>query len=318
MKRSKVLSLVISITLMLALLITGCGQANKQGEAAATQPAETTPAKAEATVAPETTAAVPEETGVDTSKELKLNGYLLGAAPAGFNDVMTKLNEKLKADLNCTMEINYIGWSDMQSKYPLILAAGEDVDWIFTAPWSFYPQQAAKGAFMEITPEILQKYMPKHWENVKDTSAMQEAMINGKVYMITTASPDKKVPTFLYREDLRVKYGLPEIKKFSDIEPYLEAIKKNEKGMIPLNLESTYDLGRPMGDLFVESYDEIKDPLMTTGGGSGLIYKQFDGDGKLYYSTNDPEILPYYVAAAKKMKSWYDAGYVPEFSRTLV
>ena len=309
MKRQKVLSLVISITLMLALLITGCGQA-KQSEVDTSKAVEAASTEAEAVVAPEASVAAPEETALDTSKELKLNGYLLGAAPAGFNDVMAKLNEKLKADLNCTMEINYIGWSDMQSKYPLILAAGEDVDWIFTAPWSFYPQQAAKGAFMEITPELLQKYMPLHWGNVKDTPAMQEAEINGKVFMVTTASPDKKVPTFLYREDLRVKYALPEIKRFSDVEPYLEAIKKNEKGMIPMNLESTYDLGTPMGHLVVESMDQTKDPLMTTGGGSGLLYKPFVGDGKLYYTTNDPEILPVYVAAAKTMKKWYEAGYV--------
>jgi len=299
MKRLKVFSLLMSITLIASLLLTGCGQ--PQGA-----PQNTTAAT---TVAQGSTAA-PAESTIDLSQEVKITGYLLGAAPAGFNDVMKALNDKLKKDLNATMEINYIGWSDMQSKYPLVLAAGENIDWIFTAPWSFYPQQAAKGAFMEITPEILQTYMPKHWSAIKDTTAMQEAQINGKVYMVTTASPDKKVPSFMYREDLRVKYGVPEIKKFSDIEPYLAAIKKNEKGMIPLNLESNYDLGTPFGALNVEAYDQLKDPLMVTGGGSGLAYKPFDGDGKLYYTTNDPEIAPINITNAKKIKSWYDAGYI--------
>ena len=204
MKKLKGLSLVIAILMITAAMLTGCGQASQD------TPATTQPAQSQATQA--TTAAPTEPAGPDISQEVKINGYLLGAAPAGFQDVMAALNGKLKTDLNATMEINYIGWSDMQSKYPLILAAGEDVDWIFTAPWSFYPQQAAKGAFMEITPEILEKYMPLHWAKVKDTTAMKEAEINGKVYMITTATPDKKVPTFLYREDLRAKYGVPEIK----------------------------------------------------------------------------------------------------------
>ena len=62
---------------------------------------------------------------------------------------MSKLNEKLKKDINATMDINYIGWGDMKLKYPLILASDEDVDWIFTADWAYYRQEAAKGAFRQ-------------------------------------------------------------------------------------------------------------------------------------------------------------------------
>lgn len=304
MKRLKLLSLIISVTLILALALGGCGKPATENNEPATTPAQQTTAE------DKPADGTPAEPAIDTSKEVKLYGYLLGAAPAGFNDVMSALNTKLKADLNATMEISYIGWSDMQAKYPLILAAGEDVDWIFTAPWSFYAQQAAKGAFMELTEDIFAKYMPKQWEQLKDTSAMTEAQVDGKVFMVPTNSPDKKVPSFVYREDLRKKYGVPEINKLTDIEPYLKAIKENEKGMIPLNLEANYDLGTPFGALVVESMDQTKDPLMTTGGGSGLIYKPFDGDGKLYNAANDPEITPVYVTAAKIMKAWYDADYI--------
>jgi putative aldouronate transport system substrate-binding protein len=305
MKKFKVLSVVLSITLALALALSGCGQAAKTDPGATAAQTKASAAVTEAASGTEAT-----EPAIDTSKEVKLYGYLLGSAPAGFNDVMAKMNEKFKADLNCSMEINYIGWSDMQSKYPLVLAAGEDVDWIFTAPWSFYSQQAANGAFLEITPEIMGKYMPKHWAEMEKTPAMTEASINGKVYMICSVSPDKKVPTFLYRKDLADKYGVAEITKFSDVGPYLEAIKKNEKGIIPMNLEQNYDIGQPLGALVVESFDQYKDPLTVTGGGSGLIYKPFDGDGKLYYSTNDPSVLSYFTTAAKTVKSWYDAGYI--------
>lgn len=304
MKRLKLLSLIISVTLIFALVLGGCGKPATENNEPATTPAQQTIAE------DKPADGTPAEPAIDTSKEVKLYGYLLGAAPAGFNDVMSALNTKLKADLNATMEISYIGWSDMQAKYPLILAAGEDVDWIFTAPWSFYAQQAAKGAFMELTEDIFAKYMPKQWEQLKDTSAMTEAQVDGKVFMVPTNSPDKKVPSFVYREDLRKKYGVPEINKLTDIEPYLKAIKENEKGMIPLNLEANYDLGTPFGALVVESMDQTKDPLMTTGGGSGLIYKPFDGDGKLYNAANDPAITPVYVTAAKIMKAWYDADYI--------
>jgi putative aldouronate transport system substrate-binding protein len=249
------------------------------------------------------------EPAIDTSQEVHLYGYLLGAALPGMQDVMDALNEKLKADINATMEVNYIGWGDLQAKYPLILAAGENVDWIYTAAWCQYPTQAAKGAFMEMTPEIYAKYMPLHWAKLKDTSALKECSIDGKDYMIPTATPDKKVPVALYRKDLADKYGIPAITKFSDIEPYLAAIKANEPDMIPMNLDNTYDLGTPDGNLVTESSDIYTDILMITGSGCGLVYKPFGTDGKLMLPT-DPDLLPVYTKAAKTVKSWYDAGYI--------
>ncbi len=42
------------------------------------------------------------------------------------------------------------------------------------------------------------------------------------------------------------------MKKFTDIEAYLEAIKKNEPDLIPMNLDNGYDLGQPFSDLFNE------------------------------------------------------------------
>jgi putative aldouronate transport system substrate-binding protein len=93
---------------------------------------------------------------IDISKRVNLTGYLIGSAPAGMPDVMAELNKKLIKDINATMEIYYISWTDLQSKYPLILATGEDVDWVFTAHWCSYSQEAAIGAFKEITVDALQ------------------------------------------------------------------------------------------------------------------------------------------------------------------
>lgn len=253
------------------------------------------------------TVLIPDD--MDLSKEVKITGYLIGSILPGFSNVMTELNQKLKKDLNVKMEINYIGWYEMQSKYPLILAAGEDVDWVFTGGWVFYSQLAAKGAFLEITPEMLEKYMPRHYSLIKGTTALKEAKINGKVYMITTSTPDQKVPVLIYREDLRKKYGIGDIKRFSDIEPYLEAIKKNEPEMIPMNLGSTYDMSQPDTALLTEQFDFIQDILVSTGGGTGILFHPMDKDGKLYYLTQEP-ILSAHKKAASIMKSWYDKGYI--------
>src|SRR5512140_1525023 len=189
--------------------------------------------------------------GIARAQETKITGYLLGAAPAGMGDVVAALNQKLKTDLNASAEINYIGWSELNSKYPLVLAAGEGVDWIYTADWCQYAQQAARGAFKEISLDMVQKYMPKHFAAVPK-HAWNQVKVNGKIFMIPTSTPDRKVPIFLVRGDLRKKYALAPIKKFSEDEAYLAAMKKNAPDNIPMNPDNAYDLGHPFGALMNE------------------------------------------------------------------
>jgi len=245
---------------------------------------------------------------VDLSRRVRLTGYLLGTAPHGMPEVMDELNKKLLRDINATMEIKYIGWGEMQSKYPLVLAAGVDIDWIYTANWAFYFQEAAKGAFYELTEEMLQKYMPRHYEDL-DPVAYNEANVNGRLYMIPTATPDRKVGVVAIRGDLRKKYGVPEIKRFSDIEPYLAAVKENESGMTPMYLDSQYDIYQPLGALFVEQGDYYTDILFTTGAGSGLFWNLQEPRSKAYYLMEEP-IHSGLKKAAAIMKSWYDQGYI--------
>lgn len=244
----------------------------------------------------------------DLSRKVKLTGYLLGSAPHGMPEVMDELNKKLLHDINATMDIKYIGWGEFQSKYPLVLAAGVDIDWIYTANWSFYFQEAAKGAFYEITEEMMQKYMPRHYKAL-DPVAYNEASVNGKLYMIPTATPDRKVGVIAIRADLRKKYGLPKIKRLVDIEPYLAAIKENESGMIPMYLDSQYDIYQPLGALFVEESDYYTDVLFTTGAGSGLLWNLQEPRSRVYYLMEEP-ILSGFKKAARTMKSWYDKGYI--------
>lgn len=242
-------------------------------------------------------------------KEVRLIGYLLGAAPAGMPAVMQELNRKLKADINATMEINYIGWGDFQAKYPLVLAAGEDIDWIFTANWAFYFQEAAKGAFYELTDALLKENMPRHYQLLPKQAWDQCRLPNGKLYMIPTPTPDRKVPVAVIRADLRKKYGIPKIDRFSQIEPYLKAIKDNEPGMIPMYLDSQYDVGQPYSYLSYENGPYFEDILYATGSGCGLVWLLGDEQKKLHSLVEEP-VLSWSKRAAGIMKSWYDKGYV--------
>jgi putative aldouronate transport system substrate-binding protein len=249
--------------------------------------------------------------GSDTSRAVHLVGYLLGDELVGMADVMKGINEKLKQDINATMEIRYIGWGDLASKYPLVLASG-DLDWIYAAPWAYYNQEAGKGAFKELTQDMFKTYMPRHFAALDPAAYKQaEVAVNGKkgIYMIPTSSPDRKTAAILIRKDLRLKYGVPEIRRISDIEPYLEAIKKNEPSMTPLMLDNTYDIKRPWGDMMTERGLYIEDVYYSTGSGLNVGYDIQDPSGRIR-NIFDSEYRGAVIEIAKKVKSWYDKGYI--------
>jgi putative aldouronate transport system substrate-binding protein len=258
---------------------------------------------------------VPPETGsagIDTSREVQLVGYLLGADEhVGLKKVIDAVNVKMKNDINATIEIRFIGWGDMASKYPLILASG-DLDFIYTSAWAYYAQEAQKGAFMEITEDMVKTYMPRHYAAL-DPAAYKQVQVNidgeKKMFMICKTSPNKQTPAFLLRKDLREKYGIPPINRFGDIEPYLEVIKNNEPGIIPLMLNNSYDVKRPFTDLIRESGIEGIDIYSATGAGLNIMYDYRDPSGKLFTCFDEP-----YRSAAiqicKKVKEWFDKGYI--------
>ncbi|CAH1221746.1 hypothetical protein PAECIP111892_05035 [Paenibacillus auburnensis] len=299
MKFKKPLFTLISSLLVTGVVMTGCSGNNNNASSGDNQ-TNNAQATANTNAGGEATA--------DTSKPVKLTGYLLGSAPAGMDAVVKELNKKLKADINTEIDFRYIGWGDLASKYPLVLAAGEDVDFIFSANWAYYNQEAAKGAFREITIDEIQQYMPKHFAATNEV-AWKEAQVNGKIFMIPTSSPDQKVPVTLIRGDLRKKYNIPEIKKFQDIEPYLEAVKNNERAIIPINADSQYDFGKSFFNLQWELGAATVDSVLITNGWSGTHTDWDDPNGKVY-SQFDPYIMDTQKKAAGIVKSWYDKGYI--------
>ncbi|WP_040950342.1 extracellular solute-binding protein [Gorillibacterium massiliense] len=307
MKSKKMSSwIMLSLSVVLAFTLTACNS-SKNNNASESAKSSSKPT-ASAAASTDTSTASPT-TGADHSKEVKLVGYLLGEAPKGMPEVMASLNEKLKKDINATLEINYIGWGDIASKYPLILAAGENVDFIFTADWNFYVQEANKGSFMELTSDMFQKNMPKYYAK-QDPAAYKAALVNGKQFMIPTTTPDRKVNVIVLRKDIMEKAGLTNPTKMSELEPYFAEIKKDYPNMIPLNLDSQYDLPTPFGDLVSEKFAYQGAPFDSGDPSSvGNYTDNEDPTGKVLSMTDEP-VQSAYKYAAGIMKKWYEAGYV--------
>lgn len=277
-KRARILSILITSMLTVSAAFTGCGKKD---------------VKQTATVGSKTV------NGVDVSKEVQLTMYLVGDAYPDAEKVYAEVNKKLKQDINTTVNVKYLSWADWDKKYPLVLASGEDLDTIYTADWAYYAAQATKGAFKEIDPNTIKKYMPEYYAKVPN-NFWNEIKINGKIYMIPYLNQQVEgMNMVLYRGDLRSKYNLPQIKSTDDFVKYITTVVKNEQGMVGFD-GSAGNVADMMSSLFYRQPSELfiyhTVPFFTT--------KLNDMNGAVNYALDDPA----YLEMLKTARKLADAG----------
>lgn len=298
MKR-RVLGLLLSSVMLGTCILGGCGNSasSTEGTAGTAENAETDSAAAEGEEA------ALEYYGNDISEAKELVVYVIGDEPVAADAVEEALNEKLQEKINTTIDISYIPMSDYTQKYSLLLASGENIDLIYTSTWAFYNEEATKGAFMEITDEILQQYMPQTYEN-QDSMAFEQAKIQGKCYMIPKNSPyvNNAMP-ILIRGDLREKYGIDKIDSVEKLEEYFTAVVENEEGMY------AYAAAGDGVEMSMNLF-QSRNNLIPMSCGSGKYFGYFyDGeevtpeDVVWQYGTQE------YLEYCNLMKSWADKGF---------
>lgn len=285
----KACSVLVLCFMTAAILFSGCTKAADSGK----EDKESS----QTTTAQPTTVQPTEETKptIDISKEVTVTMYALGEFPAEFPDVLDEINKKLKADVNAQLKVNTLSWGDWNTKYPLVVASGEQFDLIYTADWCFFVDQAQKGGYMALD-DLLPQYAPKLLEALPE-DAIKQSMINGKMYMVPTLLVSVLDSGYFVRGDLREKYNIPEIKTLDDFGAYLEVVAKNEKGLIPYNA-GTNDTGLLAAVLcFTNDWSY-------TGFRGGVFSKLQEPENVFaWYFTDE------YKEFAKKMKTWADKGF---------
>lgn len=279
-----------SVSMALALagsVIAGCSSSNT--------PAASPSAGAQATKAPEASAAS-KPAGLDTSKKVELQFYMLGPAPKDLPVIEEEINKMALKDLNATVKFNFTTWTDWDQKYKLLLSSGQPIDLIFTADWTQYQAYAKKGAFLpldELLPKAapkLNSFVPKDmWDDVK---------IDGKIYTVPATYKEYVTTGFIWREDLREKFNLPKPDSLANFEAYLDGIKKNVPDMIPLAANS--DVKANLSD----NYKNLTiDPVGALPYGMGISYKN-PSEVTSYWGS------PEHLKELKTMKKWQDNGYI--------
>ncbi len=279
------LSTVLVMTFLLSLVLTSCGPAKESASG------KDDPAAPAATSQPETS------DGIDISKEVKIIMYLIGDEQPDAPIVYEEVNKKLKEDINATVEVKYLPWADWQQKYPLVFASGEEFDLIYTADWVFYTDQATKHGFMEVTQDMLKKYMPEYYELIPP-DFYDQLRVDGKIYMVPYLN--KQVmghALVIIRGDLREKYSLPELKTVEDYENYILAVAENEQSVMPLH--------SGIDGLYNNLFYKQKRNLMFLSVSPGFFVTSLEtGDGVVNYVLDDPE----YIDGLKRINRLYEAG----------
>ena len=233
--------------------------------------------------------------------EVKLKMYILGDKPKDADVVYGKMNEIMKEKINATIDVNFISWGDQKTKYPLLFSSGEDFDLVFTATgWCYYNQMATRNGFLELTPELLQKYAPESWKN-EPKIGWEQAKVNNKIYMIPSDKDEYGYEVVGIRGDLREKYNIPPIKSVTDLEKYYDAVVKNEKNIVPVTNGGLQSLRVPLEEFAAG----IKGVNGTSTTDPIIAYKIDDTSSKIVSVIDTPNYKNYAV----KMKEYADKGY---------
>ena len=268
----KIGALAVSI-LMISSLMVGCGsKANKD-----------------------------EPVSAENLKPVELKMYLIGEKPKDFDLVYGKVNEIMKEKINATLNVNFLAWGDMTTKYQLLFQSGEDFDLIFTAAgWGYYSQIATKNGFLELTDEMLKEYAPNIYENQPE-EAWKQAKIDGKIYMVPNDRQEIGTGVFGIRGDLMKKYGFDSIDSYEQLEKYMDAIATGEKAN-GINV-----IANGGGQMLQWPYMIEKNGFGTVNGAPipSIGFDVNDNSGNVFAFVDTPEYKEY----AEKMKSFADKGY---------
>lgn len=230
---------------------------------------ESNAAPAEETAQTQTEEAISQDSpyygkGYDLAETENIVLYVLGDEPKDMEKVLEEVNQKfMLPNLNSTLDIKFLNWSDYQTKYSLVLAGGENVDLIYTASWCYYNEEAAKGAFKEMDLDFIQKYFPYTYEQQPEVS-WEQAKIGEKLYAVPKGNASFSNYDFVVaRQDLIEQYQLTEPKDWDSFKEFLKelAAVQSETGVVALNTNANRNqtlepyLQAKGYDYFTEGFD---------------------------------------------------------------
>ncbi|MCR4901603.1 MAG: ABC transporter substrate-binding protein [Butyrivibrio sp.] len=289
-------SIGLALSASMLLSAAGCGQSSDSSTASNVVSIDTTVYSNDG-ISPDSPYI---DMGYDLAQHEDVVCYAVGERPTDMDMVLEKLNsEYLNPWLNTSLQVEFISWGDLGTKYSLLLSGGEKADLIYTSSWCNYNSESGNGAFKELTPEWLEKYMPYSYPQQVPESWTQAA-ISGKIYAIPkNSSTFTSYNVFVLRQDIADKYDIKEINSWDTMKEALYTIAENESsnGIYANGQRGSNEFGDHLwwqnvgADNLASGYDF----MYYTHNSEDL--PDFDTD--VFYKYTSPDCLKYYLEMAE-------------------
>ena len=227
--------------------------------------------------------------------------YAGNGIPSDLQMVQDALNEIMNEKIGVDLTLEPIDFAAFNDKMQLRLAAGEECDIIFTAPWTnSYANNVANGALAPLD-DLLPEYAPGLWASMPEAT-WNAARVNGTIYGVINQQIFPKPWGVHPRVDLLEKYdfSLDDVTKFEDMEPWLTAVRDGE-GITPVYGDDR-DGGASLWRAQYWGFDPLDD---------GIAFMSMYADDESLTPVNVLE-TDEFKAAADLTKRWYDEGFFPK------
>ncbi|MBB6732958.1 ABC transporter substrate-binding protein [Cohnella zeiphila] len=296
MKKTKIANALLACLLLSVIsVLSACsGNGNNAEPSSSPSAVGTQPASASSSVEPSASASASE------LPEAKLTFLYPVAANPGPDQklVNDEINKYLKEKINATVDLKPLTFDEYEPKLNAMLAANEnfDIAWSSKGWLGNYQPYIDKGAYLEITDDMIAKDAPEARANIPDQFWPDMKAADGKVYGFPIYQIAAKQKSLIIQKRFIDKYNLDvsTIHSYKDIEPFLKTLKENEPDVVPLGLAQNSN------GLFV-------DPNAVAPDGAAIGYKKDDPTYAMIPTIDSLESKKEYY---QTMHDWYQAGYI--------
>ena len=237
---------------------------------------------------------------VDTSEKVNLVYYLWGGEGVKNKEILAEINTKLEADINATLEIRYIDWGEIATRYPLLFTAGESFDMSHASPNAAisYFTLAAEGALADLTDHL--DVVPALKAEIPD-EVWATTRYDGKIYGVPTLYSEFTPVGYVYMVDKLTEYGVDPVTDIESFEAYADAAV--EAGDLPINGTASEAI-----DLYSMLVNTTDGWIQAPGIPADQVYLVGES-AENYETVLHPAFTDEFMEFAKKVKEWADKGY---------
>ncbi len=246
---------------------------------------------------------------------IDLNIYIFGNDANRMQQICDEFYKRTQDALNTKLHFYFQpGWDEYTNKINVALAAGEQIDALFDAPWYNMGTRISKNIYMNLDgyfnndkyPGLKKAFSVDYVESNKFKDPSNETHVYGIPLMQAPASPKGIV----YRADLAKKYGIDQVSSFDELYKLYDAILANEKGVVPLAASHGWSY------LFTSTINPVKAPKISQWYDQYVLLNP-DGrsaraivDGFTPQQAKECGIPDWYNSIYTTVRSWYVKGYV--------